>query len=223
MTRPEQRTPDLRVAVPTLEPDDVFLAQLSTLAASTPTASTSATGTAWRAALAAASVVAVVGGGAALANTLSQDPEQPPTSPLTRPADPVTSEPERSGAGGHPSRDHDVKSGGSDSGSSPATEVDGPESQPATSGSGLPAETDGPADSTDGPDDDGTDQQGNDDNTSGDDSGGDNQGDDSDGGGDDSGDSSGDDSGDSSGPDDDASAGSGDDDPGTDDAPDGDD
>lgn len=92
MSRPEQNGPGLRVAVPTLEPDDLLLTRLATSAARSavqhPPARLAPVGAGWRAALAAVSVVAVVSGGAWLANALSTDPPRPTAPPVTQPAAP---------------------------------------------------------------------------------------------------------------------------------------
>src|SRR5262245_7816827 len=112
MARPERELPDLRASVPTLEPDDAFLARLSELAAGSgasrpPAGVPSLPG--WRVGLAAASVAAVVGGGAWLAAAVTgDDTETPPTPPATQPTD--------TGTGGV---DEDVPTGGSDSGAGP--------------------------------------------------------------------------------------------------------
>jgi hypothetical protein len=83
----------LRAAVPTLEPDEAFLARLSSLAAaSTPVReSAAAPRTAWRVGLAAASVAAVLVGAAwltGLGPSNGPDPSPAPTTPASSPASP---------------------------------------------------------------------------------------------------------------------------------------
>ena len=99
MARPEHEIPDLRAPVPTLEPDDAFLARLSELAAGSgasrpPAGVPSLPG--WRVGLAAASVAAVVGGGAWLATAVTGEdaPPPPPRTPATQPQ-PTRARPER--------------------------------------------------------------------------------------------------------------------------------
>lgn len=93
MARREQGLPDLRVAVPTLEPDDFFVARLAQLAASAGSpagAAASRSRPAWNVALAAASV-AVIATGGAWASGVLPGTESPlrPTSPATRPVQPT--------------------------------------------------------------------------------------------------------------------------------------
>ena len=92
MARNERSNPDLRVAAPTLEPSETFLAQLSALAAGSATNGPPAgtvPGSGWRVGLAAASVAVVLAGGAAVAATLHGDgrPDSPPV-PASEPAEP---------------------------------------------------------------------------------------------------------------------------------------
>ena len=109
MAGQDRGIPDLRMPAPTLEPDPVFLAQLSSLAvgsASGPPAGP-ALGPRWRAGLAAAGVVVVLGGGAFAAGTLDHDDHIAPTPPVDRPTSPAprTSDPDRAGVGhGDPRR-----------------------------------------------------------------------------------------------------------------------
>ncbi len=92
MARAEYGPPELRASVPTLEPDEAFLARLSELAAGSgasrpPAGDPSLPG--WRVGLAAASVAAVVGGLAWLASSVSGDESPPPSPPpVTQPTDP---------------------------------------------------------------------------------------------------------------------------------------
>ena len=92
MARAEHGHPDLRASVPTLEPDEAFLARLSELAAGSgasrpPAGVPSLPG--WRVGLAAASVAAVVGGLAWLAAAVTGDESPPPSpTPVTQPTDP---------------------------------------------------------------------------------------------------------------------------------------
>ena len=92
MARPGHGLPDLRGDVPTLEPDEAFLARLSELAAGSgasrpPAGAPSLTG--WRVGLAAACTAAVVGGVAVLAAVIGGDEvPTPPVTPATHPTDP---------------------------------------------------------------------------------------------------------------------------------------
>ncbi len=109
MARAEHGHPELRASVPTLEPDEAFLARLSELAAGSgasrpPAGVPSLPG--WRVGLAAASVVAVVGGLAWLAAAVSGDESPPPpVTPVTQPTDSGPSE-----------SDQDLPTGGNDAG-----------------------------------------------------------------------------------------------------------
>ena len=91
MARPEHPLPDLRATVPTLEPDDAFLARLSELAAGSGTSRPPAgdpSQPGWRVGLAAASVAALVGGVAWIATTVTGDESPPPpVDPVTQPTD----------------------------------------------------------------------------------------------------------------------------------------
>jgi hypothetical protein len=87
------RGSDLRTPAPTLEPDDAFVAQLSSLAAAganAPQGEAPAPPATWRVGLAAASVAAVLVGVAWLAGldpTGSPDPAPPPATTPTAPED----------------------------------------------------------------------------------------------------------------------------------------
>ena len=109
MARSGHELPDMRASVPTLEPDDAFLARLSELAAGSGTSRPPAgvpSLPGWRVGLAAASVAAVVSGGAWLATAVTGEdaPSPPSRTPATQPTDP-----EQSGS-------DDVPTGGMDSG-----------------------------------------------------------------------------------------------------------
>lgn len=134
MARHERELPDLRASVPTLEPDDAFLARLAELATGSGTSRPPAgvpSLPGWRVGLAAVSVAAIVGGAAWVATALTGDeaPSPPSPSPATQPSDP--------GASGS---DEDVPTGGSDSGVG-RDEIDEPSSsQPG----GVPGVSVGP-------------------------------------------------------------------------------
>ena len=94
MARAEHGHPELRASVPTLEPDEAFLARLSELAAGSgasrpPAGAPSLPG--WRVGLAAASVAAVVGGLAWLAAAVSgrRVAADATDTPATQPTDPA--------------------------------------------------------------------------------------------------------------------------------------
>jgi hypothetical protein len=92
MTRAEHDLPDLRVDVPTLEPDEAFLGMLAARAAGSVADDPPAVyfpGAGWRVGLAAASVAAVAGGVTWLAATTTGDDSAPPSPPpVTQPTDP---------------------------------------------------------------------------------------------------------------------------------------
>ena len=112
MARSRHELPDMRASVPTLEPDDAFLARLSELAAGSGTSRPPAgvpSLPGWRVGLAAASVAAVVSGGAWLATAVTGEdaPSPPSRTPATQPTDPA------------PSESDGVPTGGRDSGAGP--------------------------------------------------------------------------------------------------------
>lgn len=77
---------DLRVTTPTLEPDDLFVARLSVLAATATAASVTSPGrgtSSLRIGLAAAGVAAIATGGAWLSGNLTGDETPSPTNPST--------------------------------------------------------------------------------------------------------------------------------------------
>src|SRR6478672_10571617 len=122
MTDPRARSSELGVEIPTLEPDDVFIARLAALAAqATPPMVHPVARGGWRIAVAAASVAGVVGGGAWLAAAVTgTESPAPPTPPATHPQpdrDPAT--PTRPGGGASPST-----GGATDPGASSATGAD---------------------------------------------------------------------------------------------------
>src|SRR5689334_5563682 len=84
------RESDLRTPAPTLEPDDIFVARLSALAAAGANAPRGAAAPVptWRVGLAAASVAAVLVGVAWLAGLSPGDEPEPAPSPATTPTAP---------------------------------------------------------------------------------------------------------------------------------------
>lgn len=89
--------PDLRLAVPTLEPDPAFLAELSEMAAGSGAAGPPAgtMGLGWRTGLAAAGVATVVASSAWMAAAMIGDSDgapHKPASPITQPAEPRSGE-----------------------------------------------------------------------------------------------------------------------------------
>lgn len=106
MTDPRARSSELRVEIPTLEPDDAFIAQLAALAAQAARPATHPVARGgWRIAVAAASVAGVVGGGAWLAAAVTgTESPTPPTPPATHPQpDHKVATPTLPGGGASPS------------------------------------------------------------------------------------------------------------------------
>lgn len=150
MARPDGRRPDLRVDVPTLEPDPALLARLSELAvgsgAGRPSAVTS-WGHGWRAGLAAAAVATVIGGGAWLAtSTGGEGPSTPPDAPATRP--------DQSTGGGEPGASDTAPPSGSRSSPGPPTDT-GPAGGGAPGRTGRGPGQAGPGQQGQGPEDPG--------------------------------------------------------------------
>lgn len=111
MVRSENSAPDLRVAVPTLEPDPAFLAQLSGMAAGSGAAGPPAggMGPGWRTGLVTASVATVMVSGAWVAAAVIGDADTAPTrptSPITHQVDPPTHESDSGSAGADDHADH---------------------------------------------------------------------------------------------------------------------
>lgn len=117
MAGARQGVPDLRIGVPTLEPDPAFIAQLAALAAAAAVPVVIRPRQHLKVALAAASVAAIATGGAWASGALSgNDTPAPPSRPVDHPSVPVTTPSEPTGEDAA-SRDGEPKD------SSPGTDV----------------------------------------------------------------------------------------------------